>query len=69
MRLTLSLLERSTRNALFFLRVAKSGQTDPDDFSNSALFFPVSFIVHSMYLKSTEHTLYIYHFDFVLRSE
>ena len=48
----------------FFLRAAKTGQTDQDDFSDSAL--SVSFIVHK--LKSTEHTLCKY-FDFVLISE
>ena len=62
----------ANRKALFFLRAAKNCQTDQDDFSNSALpnlfFFCVSFIVHSMYLKSTEQTLCIY-CDFVLRSE
>ena len=31
-------------------------------------YFSVSFIVHSMYLKSTDRTVCIY-FDFVLRSE
>ena len=66
--LTLSLQKVANQKCPVF---PKSGRTDPDDFSDSALpwsFLCVSFIVHSMYLKSTEHTLCIY-FDFVLRSE
>ena len=47
---------------MFYVIAAKSDQTGQDNFSDSAL------IVHRMYLKSTDHTLFIY-IDFVLRSE
>ena len=47
---------------------AKLIKTTLATLSSLNLFYSVSLIVHSKYLKSTEHTLCIY-CDFVLRSE
>ena len=62
--------KRPTGNALFFLKwskAAKLTKTTIATLPSLNLFF-CTFIVHSTYLKSTEHTLCIY-FDFMLRSE